>query len=89
MVNINKSYILPSKDTKLDYNCFLFIAKHYSKNIDTDLEEQIGLLDEFLPVGEEAADEFIDVVENTNQWTQWRDNISIEMYKKWRTSCIE
>ncbi|XP_025661458.1 protein ANTAGONIST OF LIKE HETEROCHROMATIN PROTEIN 1-like [Arachis hypogaea] len=59
------------------------------KNMDMDLEEQTSFLDEFLPVEEEAPDELIDVVENTNEWTQWRDNITIEMYEEWRTSRTE
>ncbi|XLR27154.1 hypothetical protein S83_055054, partial [Arachis hypogaea] len=58
-------------------------------NMDMDLEEQTSFLDEFLPVEEEAPDELIDVVENTNEWTQWRDNITIEMYEEWRTSRTE
>ncbi|XLR15618.1 hypothetical protein S83_043556 [Arachis hypogaea] len=40
------------------------------KNMDMDPEEQTSFLDEFLPVEEEAPDELIDVVENTNEWTQ-------------------
>ncbi|XP_025621643.1 protein ANTAGONIST OF LIKE HETEROCHROMATIN PROTEIN 1-like [Arachis hypogaea] len=59
------------------------------KNMDMDPEEQTSFLDEFLPVEEEAPDELIDVVENTNELTQWRDNIAIEMYEEWRTSRTE
>ncbi|XLT58619.1 hypothetical protein HN873_051223 [Arachis hypogaea] len=39
-------------------------------NMDTDSDEQTCFLDEFYLVGEEASVELIDVVENTNEWTQ-------------------
>ncbi|XLR64862.1 hypothetical protein S83_015534, partial [Arachis hypogaea] len=52
-------------------------------------EEQGSILDEFMTDGDEAQDGMIDVVENTNEWTHWRDNIAIEMYEEWRTSRME
>ncbi|KAL4287524.1 hypothetical protein AHAS_Ahas19G0194800 [Arachis hypogaea] len=40
-----------------------------------DPEEQGSILEEFLPDGDEAQDEMIDVVENMNEWTHRCDNI--------------
>ncbi|XLR00438.1 hypothetical protein S83_066636 [Arachis hypogaea] len=51
-----------------------------------DPEEQGSILEEFLPDGDEAQDEMIDVVENMNEWTHRCDNIVTEMYEEWRTS---
>ncbi|RYR39755.1 hypothetical protein Ahy_A09g045351 [Arachis hypogaea] len=51
-----------------------------------DPKEEGSILDEFMPDGDEVQDGMIDVVENTNEWTHWRDNIATEMYEEWRTS---
>ena len=57
--------------------------------MDMDLEEEGSILDEFMPDGDEEQDGMIDVVENTNEWTHWRDNIATEMYEEWRPSRME
>ncbi|XLR05044.1 hypothetical protein S83_071242 [Arachis hypogaea] len=44
-----------------------------------DPEEEGSILDEFMPDGDEEQDGMIDVVENTNEWTHWRDNIATEI----------
>ncbi|XLR25974.1 hypothetical protein S83_053874 [Arachis hypogaea] len=54
-----------------------------------DPEEEGSILDEFMPDGDEAQDGMIDVIENTNKRTHWRDNIATEMYEEWRTSRME
>ncbi|MED6221263.1 hypothetical protein PIB30_118112 [Stylosanthes scabra] len=56
------------------------------KNMDIDPEEQSILVEDHLPVGDDNIANMIDVVENTNEWTQWRDNLAIEMYEEWRAS---
>ncbi|XLR35030.1 hypothetical protein S83_062930 [Arachis hypogaea] len=58
-------------------------------SMDMDLEEEGSILDEFMLDEDEAQDGMIDVVENTNEWTHWRDNIATEIYEEWRTSHIE
>ncbi|KAL4327951.1 hypothetical protein AHAS_Ahas13G0151400 [Arachis hypogaea] len=59
------------------------------KSMKMELEEEGSILDEFMPFGDEEQDGMIDVVENTNKWTHWRDNIAIKIYEEWRTSRME
>ncbi|KAL4370700.1 hypothetical protein AHAS_Ahas06G0092000 [Arachis hypogaea] len=54
--------------------------------MEMDPEEEGSILDEFMPDGDEEHDGMIDVVENTNEWTNWRDIIAIEMYEEWCAS---
>ncbi|XLR47778.1 hypothetical protein S83_032438 [Arachis hypogaea] len=56
------------------------------KSMEMDLEEEGSILDEFMPDGDEEQDGIIDVVENTNEWTHWRDDTTTEMYEEWRAS---
>nr|XP_025615054.1 protein ALP1-like isoform X4 [Arachis hypogaea]XP_025615055.1 protein ALP1-like isoform X4 [Arachis hypogaea] len=56
------------------------------KSMEMDPEEEGSILDEFTPDGDEEQDGLIDVVENTNEWSHWRDNIANEMYEEWRAS---
>ncbi|XP_057760796.1 uncharacterized protein LOC130981201 [Arachis stenosperma] len=53
------------------------------KSMEMDPKEEGSILDEFMPDGDEEQDGMIDVVENTNEWTHWRDNIATEMYEEW------
>ena len=57
--------------------------------MEMDPEEEGSILDEFMPDGDEEQDGMIDVVENMNEWTNWRDNIATEMYEEWRASRME
>ncbi|XP_020992483.2 uncharacterized protein LOC110278576 [Arachis duranensis] len=59
------------------------------KSMGMDPEEEGSILDEFMPDGDEAQDGMIDVVENTNEWTHWRDNIATEMYEEWHIGLME
>lgn len=55
-----------------------------------DPEENTTLTLEDMPIGEEQLDdvESIDVVESSNEWTQWRDDIAQEMFESWMSSRI-
>ncbi|XLR13943.1 uncharacterized protein [Arachis hypogaea] len=59
------------------------------KSMEMDPEEEGSILDEFTPDGDEEQDGLIDVVENTNEWSHWCDNIANEMYEEWRASRTE
>ncbi|XLR01106.1 hypothetical protein S83_067304, partial [Arachis hypogaea] len=59
------------------------------KSMEMDPEEEGSILDEFTPDGDEEQHGMIDVVENTNEWSHWRDNIAHEMYEEWRASRTE
>ncbi|XP_024993963.1 uncharacterized protein LOC112527510 [Cynara cardunculus var. scolymus] len=56
-----------------------------------DPEENTTLTLEDMPIGEEQVEsnddvESIDVVESSNEWTQWRDDIAQEMFESWISS---
>ena len=56
-----------------------------------DPEENTILTLEDMPIGEEMLEsnddvESIDVVESSNEWTQWRDDIAQEMFESWMSS---
>ena len=56
-----------------------------------DPEENTILTLEDMPIGEETLEsnddvESIDVVESSNEWTQWRDGIAQEMFESWMPS---
>ncbi|KAJ9546891.1 hypothetical protein OSB04_019434 [Centaurea solstitialis] len=56
-----------------------------------DLEENTTLTVDYMPIEEEmfgSNDEVgsIDVVESSNEWTQWRDNIAQEMFQSWMSN---
>ncbi|XP_057724167.1 uncharacterized protein LOC130940135 [Arachis stenosperma] len=59
------------------------------KSMEMDPEEEGSILDEFTPDGDEEQHGLIEVVENTNEWSHWRDNIANEMYEEWRASRTE
>ncbi|RYR31963.1 hypothetical protein Ahy_B01g056934 [Arachis hypogaea] len=61
--------ILFAKTSSVEEHCIDPIWKKFKINMNTDLEEQTSILDEYLPVGEEALEELIDVIENTNKQT--------------------
>ncbi|MED6173144.1 hypothetical protein PIB30_056500 [Stylosanthes scabra] len=52
--------------------------------MDVDPEEDSSFLDVFVPVGDDAPDERIQVVENTAEWTQMRDTMAVRMFEEWR-----
>ena len=56
-----------------------------------DPEENTILTLDDMPIGEETLEsnndvESIDVVEPSNEWTQWRDDIAQEMFESWMPS---
>ena len=55
-------------------------------NMDSDPEENTAIEPEHMPVGEDLPNnvEIIESVETSNEWTQRRDNIAIEMFEEWR-----
>ncbi|MED6136087.1 hypothetical protein PIB30_052678 [Stylosanthes scabra] len=52
--------------------------------MDVDPEEEEGILDAFPPIGDNATKERLQVVENSVEWTQMRDDIAVGMFEEWR-----
>ncbi|MED6166912.1 hypothetical protein PIB30_114007 [Stylosanthes scabra] len=52
--------------------------------MDVDPEEEEGILDAFPNIGDDATGEQIQVVESTEEWTQLRDDMAVEMFEEWR-----
>ncbi|XP_057756108.1 uncharacterized protein LOC130975314 [Arachis stenosperma] len=56
-------------------------------NMDVDPEEDATLLPKHIPVGDDTiVDEgdTIDFVKSSHEWTQWREDLAIEMWEIWR-----
>ncbi|KAK0605992.1 hypothetical protein LWI29_032923 [Acer saccharum] len=54
--------------------------------MDVDPEEYTPVTLDDLPIGEDIPNELesIDVVEGSNEWSQWRDDLAREMFDAWR-----
>ncbi|MED6197962.1 hypothetical protein PIB30_061761 [Stylosanthes scabra] len=52
--------------------------------MDVDPEEEEGILDAFPPMADDAKGERIEVIESTEEWTQMRDDMVVEMFEEWR-----
>ena len=44
------------------------------------------LLDENQPAPPPLVDEYIDVVEASDQWSDWRATLATQMYNEWKTN---
>ncbi|XP_074592480.1 uncharacterized protein LOC141848346 [Curcuma longa] len=54
-------------------------------NMDSDPEENTTIEPEHMPVGEDFSNvEVIESVESSNEWTQRRETLAIEMFEEWR-----
>nr|KAJ0200918.1 hypothetical protein LSAT_V11C600330080 [Lactuca sativa] len=53
-----------------------------------DPEEYTSSSVEDMPIGEEQPNQFqiVDVVESSNEWTQWRDDLAQEMFESWMST---
>ncbi|CAL5340926.1 unnamed protein product [Camellia sinensis] len=40
-------------------------------------------LDDTLPNNQETGDEYIDIIEGSDQWSNWRDTLANQMYNEW------
>ncbi|KAB2626461.1 hypothetical protein D8674_020079 [Pyrus ussuriensis x Pyrus communis] len=51
-----------------------------------DLEENTRLAFDELPIGEDLLEvlAYIETVESSQTWTQWRDDLAREIYDEWR-----
>ena len=54
--------------------------------MDVDPEEYTPVTLDDLPIGEDVPNELqsIDVVEGSDEWSQWRDDLAREMFDAWR-----
>ncbi|KAK3173975.1 hypothetical protein Dsin_032566 [Dipteronia sinensis] len=54
--------------------------------MDVDPEEYTPVTLDDLPIGEDVPNELesIDVVEGSDEWSQWRDDLASEMFDAWR-----
>ncbi|KAL1339439.1 hypothetical protein AAHE18_U036700 [Arachis hypogaea] len=87
--NWEMGFVYPLKiQSQIIIACCL-LQNFIRKSMGIDPKEEGSILDEFMPDGDEVQDVMIDVVENTNEWTHWRDNIATEIYEEWRTSRME
>ncbi|KAK0581286.1 hypothetical protein LWI29_012116 [Acer saccharum] len=55
------------------------------KYMNVDHEEYMSVTLDKLPIGEDISNELesIDVVEASNEWSQWRDDLAEEMFDIW------
>ena len=51
----------------------------------TNPHENSTITTEDMPIGEDnyLLSEFIDVVEASDEWSQWRDHLAQEMFESW------
>ena len=61
-----------------------FIRTHMT----LDPEENTSFNVEDMPIGEEQPNQsqIVDVVESSNEWTQWRDDLAQEMFDSWMST---
>ncbi|CAL5422055.1 unnamed protein product [Camellia sinensis] len=80
MGNIENIFLFSNQDPMSNYHNLLsstLIKREMPMNpLEVDL-------DDTLPNNQETGDEYIDTIEGSDQWSNWRDTLANQMYNEW------